>query len=159
VNVSILRPRILILGAASAAAAYFLDPQNGKRRRHIARDKAFSYVRQGGQEVARKADYAAGVAKGAAYEAAPTTGSGDAAERLNDPALARKVESEIFRAADVPKGDVVVNVEDGVVYLRGQVPDEGMIERLVTEAGEVDGVQRVESLLHAAGSPAPKTAS
>src|SRR5437870_3816403 len=117
----------MIFGAG-AAAAWFLDPDNGNRRRSMAADKAGKYARGGGQQAAGAAEYVAGVAKGAAQEATP--GNGDAAERLNDPALARKVESEIFRDQDAPKGDVVVNVENGVVHLRGQLDDEEAIERL-----------------------------
>ena len=138
--------------AAGAAAVWFLDPHSGARRRSVAADKAGKYAREAQEEAARKADYAAGVAKGAVKEA--TSGNGDG-ERLNDPALARKVESEIFRAADAPKGDVVVNAEDGVIYLRGQVEDPALGERLAEEAGKVDGVRTVESLLHAPGAPAP----
>jgi osmotically-inducible protein OsmY len=75
-------------------------------------------------------------------------------EPLNDPTLARKVESEIFRSAEAPKGRVDVNAEDGVVYLRGEVPDEAAIEALVSATGDVEGVDRVESLLHTPGAPA-----
>ena len=66
----------------------------------------------------------------------------------NDQALADRVKSEIFQPADAPKGSVNVNVENGVVYLRGEVrrPDE--ISRLVQQAREVEGVSAVESLLH-----------
>jgi osmotically-inducible protein OsmY len=151
------RLKSLTLGAAAAgAAAWFLDPNDGKRRRHMVRDKAMKYARRGSAEASRKAEYAAGVAKGAAYEAAPIPSDREPAEeRLNDPALARKVESEIFRDADVPKGDVAVNVEDGVVYLRGQLAEQEMIERLGEEAAKVDGVRGVQNLLHTPGTPAP----
>jgi osmotically-inducible protein OsmY len=142
------RTASLILGtAAGAAAVWFLDPNDGKRRRHLARDKAIAYARLGSAEAQRKAQYAAGVAKGAAHEAAPGGEKGDTAERLGDSALARKVETEIFRAADAPKGKVSVNVVDGVVYLRGEI-EQDMIERLAEEAAKVDGVRGVENLLH-----------
>jgi hypothetical protein len=36
--------------AAGAAGAYFLDPQNGSRRRHIAFDKAKAWLRRGAAE-------------------------------------------------------------------------------------------------------------
>jgi osmotically-inducible protein OsmY len=143
------------LGAiAGAGAVWFLDPDSGARRRSLAGDKAGKYARKGQAEAVRKADYAAGAAKGAVQEATPSTRE-DVGERLNDPALARKVESEIFRDADTPKGEVVVNVEDGVVYLRGQLDDRAEIERLTEAAGQVEGVRGVESLLHAPGEPAP----
>jgi osmotically-inducible protein OsmY len=145
-----VNPISFILGAAAGAAgAWFLDPNDGTRRRHITRDKALKYARRGKAEAARKADYAGGVAKGAAQQATPSSRE-PAAERLNDPALARKVESEIFRDADAPKGAVNVNVEDGTVYLRGQLDDRDAIERLGEAARKVDGVERVENLLHTA---------
>jgi BON domain len=96
--------------------------------------------------------YAGGVAKGMAHRATP--GSDSSTGTLNDPALARKVESEIFRDADAPNGSVNVNVENGIVYLRGQVERSEDIEALVAKAEKVDGVHGVESLLHLPGTPA-----
>lgn len=144
----------LAMFGAGYAAAWFLDPDSGARRRNVTRDKAFSYARKGQQEAVRKADYASGVAKGAAHAVTPT-GDGDAGERLNDPALARKVESEIFRGEDAPKGSVNVSAQGGVVELRGQVDDAEAIDRLVAEAEKVEGVREVKSLLHTPGQPAP----
>ena len=149
----------LILGAAAGfAAAWFLDPNDGARRRNVARDKALKYARQGKDEAVRRADYAAGQIKGAAVQKAPVGGREDAAERLNDPALQAKVESEIFREPDAPKDRVSVNVENGVVYLRGELEDREGIERLRDAASKVEGVRSVESLLHTPGEPAPTKA-
>jgi osmotically-inducible protein OsmY len=67
----------------------------------------------------------------------------------NDQALADRVKSEIFQPADAPNGSVNVNVERGVVYLRGEVQGQEEIKKLVAQAGAVDGVAGVESLLHA----------
>ena len=93
------------------------------------------YARQGAAEAERKASYAAGQAAGAVQQATPSD-KPPAEERLNDPALARKVESEIFRAEDAPKGAVAVNVEDGVVFLRGEVADDATIRQLAEGGGE-----------------------
>src|SRR5215213_4761223 len=138
--------------AGGAAGAYFLDPQQGKRRRHVAFDRLLALLRRGKAESERKARYAAGVAKGAAAEAA---GAGEGAEWLPDPELANKVRSEIFRGEDAPKGDVNVNAENGVVYLRGQVDSPEDVQRLATQAREVTGVREVVNLLHPPGEPAP----
>lgn len=137
--------------AAGAAGAYFLDPADGKRRRHIARDKAGKYLRKGAAETRRRADYASGAAVGAMHEA--TESPRDPERDLNDPTLARKVETEIFRSAEAAKGKVNVNAEDGIVYLRGEASADE-IRQLVHLAGEVDGVQAVESLLHEPGQTA-----
>jgi osmotically-inducible protein OsmY len=140
--------KILLGAAVGAAAAWFLDPNDGTRRRHVVRDKTMKYARRGREEAARKATYAGETVKGKATAVAPGTGREPASERLNDPALQAKVESEIFRDPDAPKGQVSVNVEDGVVYLRGELDDEAKIEGLREAAARVEGVRGVESLLH-----------
>ena len=72
----------------------------------------------------------------------------------DDVTLARKVESEIFRDADVPKGAIDVNAEHGKVVLRGEVDSTELIEELVGKARRVQGVEEVESLLHTPGQQA-----
>jgi osmotically-inducible protein OsmY len=139
--------KILIGAAIGAAAAWFLDPNDGTRRRNVLRDKTMKYARRGKEEAARKATYAGETVKGKATAVAPGTGREPAGERLNDPALKAKVESVIFRDPDSPKGQVSVNVEDGVVYLRGELDDEAKIEGLREAAARVEGVRGVESLL------------
>ena len=41
-----------------------------------------------------------------------------------------------------------VNAESGIVYLRGRLENDDEIHRLVKAAAAVEGVDRVESLLH-----------
>lgn len=72
----------------------------------------------------------------------------------NDETIAERVRSEVFRPQDAPKGSVNVNVEQGVVYLRGEAADQEQIQRLRNTAAAVPGVKRVESLLHTPGEPA-----
>ena len=70
----------------------------------------------------------------------------------DDVTLARKVESELFRPADVPKGSISVNVNDGVVELRGELPDPEKIEELGETAKKIDGVKDVRNLLSTSNS-------
>jgi osmotically-inducible protein OsmY len=79
----------------------------------------------------------------------PVAGSPD------DATLAHKVETVLFRPDDVPKGKINVNVEYGKVVLRGEADSQEMIDDLVRRATEIEGVERVESLLHLPGEPAP----
>ena len=66
----------------------------------------------------------------------------------NDATLVAKVESEVFRDARVPKGQVDVNAEDGVVYLRGEVESPDLVAELEQATRNVHGVRKVENLLH-----------
>jgi osmotically-inducible protein OsmY len=138
---------LLIGAAAGAAASRFLDP----RRRHQIRDQAVSKLRSGAGQAATTASYAAGKAKGAVAQATP---SPTRLEDADDVTLARKVETEIFRDANAPKGDVSVDVQSGVVHLRGTA-DDAWIARLADDAGKVEGVKGVKNLLHRPGTPAP----
>lgn len=70
----------------------------------------------------------------------------------DDVTLARKVETELFRPADVPKGAISVNVNDGVVELRGELPDQGKIDELGDNARKIDGVKDVRNLLSTTNS-------
>ncbi len=125
----------LLFGAALVGAAAWLSKN---------KDTAKAYAdRYGGQ------------LKGAAGGVTPGAGREPAEDRLNDPALARKVESEIFREGDVPKGDISVNAEYGVIYLRGQISDPDGMEELVKRARAVDGVRAVENLTHLPSETAP----
>jgi osmotically-inducible protein OsmY len=135
-----------------AVLAFLLDPQQGRLRRHVARDRGRAALRRRKRETARKADYAAGVAVGALHKAMPSRGRG---EPLDDTTLTDKVKSEIFRGADAPKGRVSVNTEHGVVFLRGELESQDQIRALAEAAAKVDGVERVENLLHPPGTPAP----
>jgi osmotically-inducible protein OsmY len=148
----------LAVGAAAGAAAqYFLDRDGGRRRRHVARDRGLAVARRQAREAARSADYAAGKAKGAVSSAMPSPSDDRKLEQLGDPALARKVESEVFRGEDLPKGSISVNAEYGVIYLRGEVPSRELMDELTVRARGVDGVRAVENLTHLPGEPA-KTA-
>jgi hypothetical protein len=137
--------------AVGAAAAYLLDPELGGRRRRRLRGRARATSRRAGRVLSRRTRYAAGQARGAAHGL--TSRPRPVAD---DRTLADRVRTDIFRRADAPKGDVVIGVSDGIVYLRGEVSDQEELERLVNDARKVPGVRDVESLLHTAGTAAPR---
>ena len=149
-----MRPTTLVLAiAGGAAAAYFLDPDSGARRRNTTRDRALALTRRGSRKVENAATAASSQAYGAAQKAAAAIREEE--PPANDQALAHKVETEIFRDPDVPKGKINVDAANGVVSLRGEVEDESMIERLEKAARKVSGVEDVDNLLHTPGTPAP----
>jgi osmotically-inducible protein OsmY len=138
-----------LAGAIGAALAYFFDPDNGRRRRKTLADKAGKYARQAGTQAGGIGAQAQGL------KARATNRTEQEKEQPDDVTLARKVETEIFRGAEVPKGKINVNVEDGVVYLRGELDEPNLIKDLEAQARKVQGVQGVENLLHAPGEEAP----
>lgn len=145
-------------GAAGAGTAYLLDPQNGRRRRHVARDRALRVLRRGRDEAARKADHAAGQVKGAAHEAREKASGESPKAELTDQALARKVESIIFRDESVPKSRINVDAAGRSVSLRGEVYEEDQLNEIVRRTQEIPEVERVENLLHLPGQAAPTRA-
>jgi osmotically-inducible protein OsmY len=147
--------KILFGAAIGAAAAWFLDPNDGTRRRNVVRDKSMKYARKGQQQAASQASYAGSTIKGKAAAVAPGTSREPAGERLNDPALKAKIESEVFRDESLPKDRVSVNVEDGVAWLRGEVDDRPTISRIYQATARIEGVRGVENLLHISGEPTP----
>lgn len=155
-------PAMLIAVAAGGLALgalleYFLDPRTGRRRRHTARDRALSRMRRGERRAlvrARRAEsHAIGVAR------RTINARRRAEEQLDDVTLAQKVESQLFRRAHVPKGQVSVNAEEGVVFLRGVLERQDDIERMGEEARHIEGVRAVENLIHPPGTPAPHSRS
>ena len=143
-----------LIAALGAALAYFFDPQNGKRRRHTTVDRVAGFFRRRGRKVGRAGRAVASEARGVAMKA--THLREEEKPQPNDATLTSKVESEIFRDADVPKGRISVNAERGVVYLRGEVDSPDLISRLEQAARDVQGVRDVENLLHSPGSKAPQ---
>ena len=153
------RPAFPILAVAAGGLAvgalleYFLDPKAGRRRRHVARDRALSRLRRGERRAivrARRAEsHAVGIAR------RTISARRRAEEPPDDLTLAQKVESQLFRRAGVPKGHVSVNAEEGVVFLRGVMERQEDIDRMGEQARRIEGVRAVENLLHVAGTRAP----
>jgi hypothetical protein len=73
---------------------------------------------------------------------------------LDDATIARKVESTIFRDLDVDKGEVIVNVDEGVVSLDGEVRTPDLIKELEARATRVTEVRRVENSMRVPERPA-----
>ena len=134
-------------GAVIGALARSLDA----RRRHMARDRAAKLLRRGAAETRRQGQYRSGVVKGAAHRISSLRSREP--REYDDVTLARKVESELFRPADAPKGRVDVNVQYGIVELRGQVERPEQIEQLGEATARIEGVRAVHTLLHTPGTP------
>jgi BON domain len=140
--------------ALGALLGYFLDRKAGRRRRHAVRDRAISRVRRGERRAATRARRTESHALGIARRTFNAARRGRR-EPLDDVALAHKVESELYRRARVPKGQISINAEDGFVFLRGVMDRQEEIERIAVAARQIAGVREVENLIHLPGTPAP----
>jgi osmotically-inducible protein OsmY len=124
------------LGAAAGAAA--------------AASSAASAASSAASAASTQAHHTANHMKGVAHSVTPHRH-----EAMDDVTLADRVRSEIFRDHDAPKGDVSIDVQAGIAYLRGTVDSDEWIQRLADDAKKVDGIKGVKNLLHRPGTPAP----
>jgi hypothetical protein len=140
--------KLIAVAGLGAALTYFFDSASGARRRAEARDRLLAFLRH------RKRDLGAVRAEAYALVQKATHLRERPKPDLDDTTLAQKVQSQVFRDADVPKGQINVNAEEGIVILRGQVDSPELIRELETKTRKVHGVKDVENLLHLPGAQA-----
>lgn len=133
---------VLRAAALGAAAMYLLDPDNGRRRRAIARDKAQSLVHNASEVVCAAGRDVANRARGAR---AATRRAFSAPIVEDDLRLIERVRARIGRAVSHPHA-IQVGANDGWVTLSGPVlADE--VDGLLRAAANVPGVQGVNEHL------------
>ena len=145
---------LLVAALGGVLAAFFLDPDTGAYRRSVARDRLAGLVRRGGRQLGRRARRAAADTAALRAKAAHLS---DGPADLDDATLAQKVMTELFRDPAIPKGSINVSASAGLVQLRGEIEDAGLIDEIVGRVQAIDGVGEVESLLHLPGEPAPRS--
>ncbi|HEV2012741.1 MAG TPA: BON domain-containing protein [Candidatus Dormibacteraeota bacterium] len=146
----------VITGAlVGAIAVYFFDPQQGRARRAQFVEWSGARLRRGWHAVNQM-----GVQTRSNAAALPQrmvslrSGSGP----VDDLTLRDRVESEVLRNPDLPKGQINFDVESAVVTIRGQVDNAFQIASVEKAVLKVRGVTGVENLLHVQGTPAPNKA-
>ncbi len=146
----------LLGGAAGALVAFLTDPARGRARRARLLDQAAATARRVARQAERTIRAAGSTAQGK-IEAISEGGS--RVGPTDDGTLRDRAESELFRDPSVPKGSININVERGVLVLRGEVADAETRDRLVRQAEGIEGVWSVRSMLHLPGEPAEEMAS
>lgn len=142
-----MKKKTLAAAAIAAGTKYVFDPQQGGRRRAVARDKAV--------RLTRKATHFAGAASRDAMNRA----KGVAAQRIamfraatpDDRILEERVRETLGRATSHPRA-IEVEARDGVVTLRGPVLTADA-ERLVERVAEVNGVRELDAQLDVHDDP------
>lgn len=139
-----------------ATTAFLADPARGRARRARLLDQAAATARHAGRALQRGMRGIRSTAEGKLQ--ALTEGGGRVAP-VDDVTIRDRAETELFRDPRVPKGTINLNVERGVIVLRGEVPDDAMRRRLAAEAAGIEGVWSVRNLLHLPGEPAEEMAA
>jgi BON domain-containing protein len=134
--------------AIGAGLMFLLDPDRGRGRRALVTDRILSAGRHAGEDVGAKARHLRNRARGVVAEAR----SRMHAHTEDDDTIAERVRTEMSRVVNRP-GAVVVQVEDGVVTLSGELLEQER-EDLIAAARKVRGVRDLEDRLVTTGSTA-----
>ena len=146
------RAQMLVAGAAlGLVVARITDPVAGRRRRARMRDRTAALFRRGGRKAGRFGRATGGFAQGYTQRAMHLR---EEPKDYDDLTLTHRIETEIFRPNDVPKGQINVNVQNGVVQLRGEVDRPELIDELESRTRRIQGVRKVENLIHLPGAVA-----
>ena len=138
-----------ILGAA---LAYFLDPQNGTRRRNTMMQQLGGLIGGFGGNSQTAMRYVAGKTYGVVQETVPHPRDNP---NPDDQTLRDRVESEVLRNPKWKQSDVIFNVVNGSVELRGELQTPQDIDDLINTVKSVPDVKGVNSYLHLPHTVAP----
>jgi osmotically-inducible protein OsmY len=137
--------RIAAAFAAGAAAMYYLDPETGRRRRALVRDRGIAARHD-------LEDYASAASRRASdtlQGTAARTRSRVSREPVDDEQLHERIRSRLGHVVERP-GDIEVQVRDGYVVLSGTV-DEEEIDQVLGTVAAITGVESVDNLLSVDG--------
>lgn len=146
-----MRDLLGLLAAAAGAAAvmYYFDPDMGRRRRALVRDRLAGASHNAGRTLRGQARYASDHARGVL-----ATGSLDRMsqrEPQGDAQLRDRVRSRLGRLVSHP-GAIDVEVDGGIVRLTGDVLAKET-DGLLTQVRDMAGVLRVFNAMTAHDSP------
>ncbi len=133
-----------------AGTAFFLDPRQGRRRRHEARDRALKLVRRTSRLGSRKLRFAESRARGVVAHAQHVVDPNEVVD--DDATVVQRIRSDAFRVAGVSTREVDLEVEDGVAVLHGSVATDEQAEILVARVADTPGVQDVAAMLRVSAS-------
>jgi len=132
------------LGAGlGAGLMYLLDPQGGRGRRAVARDKTVSALKQGGEKAAKTSRHLGNKTKGLAAQASSKLRGSDLVE--NGQNLLDKVQRKVRRAVSHPNAIDAI-LEEGRVILHGLVLA-SEVAGLLAAIQAVEGVTEVQNHL------------
>lgn len=150
-----ISPWAIVTGALiGGVLAFLFDPERGKGRRALLVDWTSARLRRGVKSAGKFGQYAGKTVSGRMV----SLQSAKARPTADDETLRDRVESEVFRDPEVPKGQINFDVNAGIVTIRGAVDNAFRIATIEKAVFNVPGVAGVENLLHVSGTPAPNKA-
>lgn len=149
-----LRRRVVFL-AIVAAAWYFLNPRTGRANQARLRDQLASRIRGAGTDARRLGQQAEGTSRGVAAKVG-WSGRASSDGAVDDKTIADRVRSQVLGRRN---GELLVDVAEGVVELRGPIDDPRDADALVDAILDVPGVVGVNNFTHRPGTPAPNKAA
>ena len=129
--------RLATVFAAGVATMYYLDPQTGRRRRALARDKSAAVGHDVKEAARSKTKRAVDHARGAAARTRAQLSN----EFVDDNVLRERVRSRLGHLVEQP---IQVDVHDGRIVLSGDLTARAFDE-LINDISTMPGVQNVES--------------
>lgn len=138
---------------ASGSLVYFMDPERGRRRRSMFRDRIMARARRIGRGLRTMWRGAAAETYGVSHKIVHLVPR--PSDMTDDETLRQRVESQLFRDRHVPKGNLSITAEHGMIILRGELDSPIEIAQLAERVGHMAGVRGVQNLLHPHGTPAP----
>jgi hypothetical protein len=131
-----------------AGTAFFLDPQQGKRRRRLIVDRTFGFLRRGRRAAIRKVKFAGGHLQGLLALTRHLRRRSDVA--TDDRTVEQRIRSDAFRDAGITTSDVEVAVENGIAKLTGSIDNTSLADDLIARVRKVPGVREVSAELQVA---------
>ncbi len=154
---TVSRGRAIWMSVASSLASglivYLMDPERGRRRRNLLRDQFMARSRRLGRGLNALWRGAAAETYGVSHRIVHLVPK--QTEIADDETLRQRVESQLFRDRHVPKGNLNITAEHGMVILRGELDSPLEIAQLEERVRRIAGVRGVQNLMHPHGTPAP----
>lgn len=138
---------MLVGAGAGAATAALMDPQTGARRRNQLKDQTRARSRDLADEARKRADLAAGRAKGTVIESAKQAVPENVQSPDDPKTLRDRIRSEVIGHVDGGSDIIVAVHSEGRVTLKGTVPSNATEQEVCERVEQVPGVRKVESEL------------
>ena len=140
-------------GLCGACVMYLMDPERGRRRRNMTRDRFMARCRRMWRAAVAVWRGAAADAYGVSHRMVHLVPR--ETDVPDDETLCQRVESQLFRDRAIPKGNLNITAEHGTIILRGELDSPAEIVKLEKRVARVPGVRGVQNMLHPHGTPAP----